>query len=904
MRVPLSWLREYVDVAIPVEELARRLTLAGLEVASIEYIGLPAGGMQGIGHDSHLAMPISTDHLVWDRQKIVVGHIVEVRPHPDADRLVLAMVESGIGQVETVVTGAPNLFPYSGQGLLTTPLVAAYAREGAELADPYSDQPGARMILKPRKLRGIENRSMVCSEKELGISGEHEGIMLLDTDAAPGTPLQDVLGDVILEIELTPNLARCHSIMGVAREVAALTGQRVRPPSLEVRAEGAPILGQAAIDIRDRTLNPRFMLALIRGVEIKPSPQWMQRRLRLAGMRPINNIVDITNYVMLETGQPLHAFDYDVLVQRAGGQAPTIITRTAEPGERLTTLDGVSRDLDAFTELVADTTGALSIAGVMGGVESEVYDASTYVLDAQGIEMAEGEALLHGKADPRPNSTTNVLLEAANWNFINIRQTLQAQRERGKEISSEAGTRFSRSVHPAQAQVGLLRAIEMMRQLAGGEIAEGVIDAYPLPAPVISVVLPLAEVERILGLALTQDEVARILESLEFGVERVGPDALGVTAPDHRMDIGFISDPKHQDIAELITQADLIEEIARIYGYDRIPNTLMDDALPAQRENAALVGEEQVRDLLVRAGLQEIVAYRLTSPEREALLTPPRAESSWPTVPYVTIANPISQDKTVLRHTLLTGLLSVMVSNMRWRDRQTLFEVGSVYLPREGHKLPDEPRHLAIAMTGPRSLPVWQASAAPQEWMDYFDLKGVVEALTGGLHLADVRFEESHHSTYFPGRAANLIVGGQAVGTLGEIHPLVREAFDLPEQPVMAAEIDLDALLLSVTSSHRVRAVSSYPAVYQDIAVVVDESVAAAEVQAAIEQAGGWLLRGVRLFDVYRGEQVGPGKKSLAYALTFQADDKTLRDSDADNVRNKIVKALKKQFSAELRVQA
>ncbi len=889
MLVPLSWLKDYVDIKMPVEELAHRLTMAGLEVENIKYIGVPAG--QGV----------QTNHLVWDREKVVIGHILEVKPHPDADRLVLAIVESGIGEVETVVTGAPNLYPYKSQGPLNPPLVAPYAREGAELIDGHKDD-GSRLIIKPRKLRGIDNKSMVCSEKELGLSDDHEGILLLTSDAPPGTPLQDVLGDVIFDIAITPNMARCQSIVGIAREVAALTGQQVRYPSLEVVATGAPIQGQAHIEIREPELNPRFMLALIRGVTLAPSPEWMQRRLRLVGMRPINNIVDITNYVMMEFGEPLHAFDYDVLVERAEGTTPTIITRRAEPGEKLTTLDGIDRTLDSFTELVTDTAGALSIAGIMGGLESEVYDASQYVLDGQGVSLPEDEKPKHGKADIRPHSTTNVLLEAASWNFINIRQTLSAQRKRGQEISSEAADRFSRGVHPALAEVGLRRAIELMRQIAGGEIAQGILDEYPRTAPEIAVDLPMEEVDRILGIAVSCDEVTAILESLEFKVERIGADMLRVIAPDHRLDIGFTNSPAEQDIQDVIARADLLEEIARIYGYDRIPATLLKDELPPQRANMSLEREEMIRDLLVKAGFQEVVTHSMTTPMLEAKLTPPEAQSSWPQLPYVQIANPINQDQTVLRHTLLARMLAVLATNIRLTTRLALFEIGQVYWPVKDEKLPAEIGHLCLAMTGERVLPTWQdpRDAGPA-LMDYFDLKGVVEMLVAGLHIDNVSYEAAEHNTFFPGRTACVKVNGAEIGTMGELHPLVREAFDLPDQPVLIAELDLSALIEAVPGPHCIRPVSSYPAVYQDIAIVVDESIPAAEVETVIREAGGWLLRSVRLFDVYRGGQIGAGKKSLAYALTFQADDKTLRDKDVDRIREKIVKTLESKLGARLR---
>jgi phenylalanyl-tRNA synthetase beta chain len=618
-------------------------------------------------------------------------------------------------------------------------------------------------------------------------------------------------------------------------------------------------------------LNPRFVAALIKGITIKPSPQWMQRRLKLAGMRPINNIVDVTNYVMLEVGEPLHAFDYDTLVKRAGGKAPTIITRTAEPGEKLTTLDDIVHDLDPFTEMVADTAGSLSVAGVMGGAESEVHSDSV-----------------------------NVLLEGASWNFINVRQTLSAQREHGTEMVTEAGTRFSRGVHPEQAWVGVVRAIELMRQLAGGTVAKGIADAYPAPAPVVTVDLPLREVERALGIALTQEEIASILEGLEFGVEKVDGQSLRITVPDHRMDIGFVNDPQHEDIGELIARADLIEEIARIYGYDRIPNTLIEDALPPQRENTSLVREELVRDLLINAGLQEIVTYRLTTPEAESRLTPAGAKSDWPELRYITLANPISQDKVVMRHTLLSGVLDILVANTRWRDRLLMFEVGKVYLPVDGEKLPDEPGRLCIVMTGKREIPSWQESGS-EAVMDFYDLKGVVETLVDGLHLNDAGFEPAEHGSFFPGRTARLVVEGVDAGILGELHPLVREAFELPDQPVLVAELNLDVLQGVMGKGHTIRSISNFPAIYQDVAVVVDENIPAVEVETAIREAGGYLLRGVRLFDVYQGEQIGAGKKSLAYALTFQSEDKTLRDKDADKARAKIVKALERSYGAKLR---
>jgi phenylalanyl-tRNA synthetase beta chain len=407
MKVPISWLRDFVDITLPLEDLAHMLTMAGLEVEEIHYVGLPlpnekAGGASGGSGRQETKIT----GIEWDPEKLVVGAVLEVMSHPNADRLVLCRLDDG-GQEHIVLTGAPNLFPFKGKGPLEKPIKVAYAKEGAQLYDGH--QPGqVLMTLKRAKIRGIDSYSMACSEKELGISDEHEGIIFLDEEAPVGAPLADYMGDAVLDIAITPNIARDANILGVAREFAALTGQQLHKPDLNFPMGGPSIEGRVLIQIQEPELNPRFVLGLVEGVEIRPSPYEVQRRLRLAGMRPINNIVDATNYAMLELGEPLHAFDYDVLEQRAGGMTPTIITRRAEPGERLVTLDGVEHVLDDFTVLVCDKAGALSIAGVMGGAESEVSAG-----------------------------TRNVLLEGAAWNFINIRRTLTSQR-----ISSEAAYRF------------------------------------------------------------------------------------------------------------------------------------------------------------------------------------------------------------------------------------------------------------------------------------------------------------------------------------------------------------------------------------------------------------------------------------------------------------------------------
>lgn len=852
MKIPLSWLKDYVTINLPLEELARRLTMAGLEVEEIRYVGLPLPSNQEKDLSSQHARKHETKitGIEWHPDTIVVGAILEVMPHPDADRLVLCRLDDG-QQEHIALTGAPNLFPYSGKGPLAQPLKVAYAREGARLFDGH--KPGQElMTLKRAKIRGIESYSMACSEKELGISDEHEGIIILDDSAPTGMPLVEYMGDAVFDIAITPNIARNACIYGVAREVAAITGEQLRPLDLNVVMEGQPIQGRAAIEIREPHLNPRFVLGLIENIVIKPSPYELQRRLRLAGMRPINNVVDATNYVMLETGEPLHAFDYNALLARAQGETPTIITRTARPGERLTTLDDVERTLDDFTTLVTDTAGALSIAGVIGGLESEVTV-----------------------------NTRHVLLEGAAWNFINIRKTISSQR-----ISSEAAYRFSRGVHPAMAEQGVQRGLELLRQLTGGVVAQGLIDNYPLPPIDPTVEVTEADVMRWLGISLSLTEIAEILERLEFSVE-VKEDGLLATTPNHRLDIG----------EGIVGVADLMEEIARIYGYDRIPETRMADALPPQRGNRYLEMETQISDLLVSLGLQEVITYRMTSPEREARIN---SDSSPENLgPYIRLANPIVSDRIVMRRSLVASVLEVVERNARLQERQAIFEIGPIFLPSESQELPEEPGRLAIALTGPRTLPTWQAS--DQAPFDFYDMKGILSTLLNGLHVVDLRFEPGQHPTFHPGKCAQVIVGGKKIGFFGEIHPLVKERLDANEFPILVADLDVDRIIKSIPERYNVQPVPVYPPVLEDLAIVVDEDLPAARVEETIQKAGKDIVTSIRLFDVYQGESIGQGMKSLAYAITYQAPDRTLTDNEVASIRKHIIQLLKSEINASIR---
>ena len=852
MKIPLSWLKDFVNLeGLTVEEIARKLTLAGLEVDEIKHAGIPFATS-----NAGDAREFKTTGIGWDRDKIVVAEIREVLPHPNADRLTLLDLYDG-RQQQTVLTGAPNIFHLKGRGKLAKPLKVAYAREGATLYDGHAE--GQQLTtLKRTKIRGVESYSMVCSEKELGISEEHEGIILLDEDAPVGTPLADYIGDAVLDIGILPNMARNANVIGVARELAALTGRDLIEPNLDYKTQGEPVEGLVSLEITQPELNPRFVLGLIRNVEIKPSPYEVQRRLRLAGMRPINCIVDATNYAMLELGEPLHAFDYDVLKERAGNKAIHIITRVAKNGEKLTTLDGTERTLTSMNVLVCDDKGPLSIAGVMGGAESEVTE-----------------------------STRNILLEGAAWNFINIRRTAQQH-----NLPSEASFRFSRGVHPALAESGVRRGLQYMASWSGGMIAPKVVDEYPLKPKEPTITLTPRDAKRLLGIDLNAEEIVALLERLEFkctiknrNSSKNGgpnPDAqISVTAPPNRLDIG----------EGIVGLADVLEELARLYGYDRIPSTNMADALPPQIGNPVYEWEQGLRDLLATLGMDEVVSYRLTSVESEARLLHGEQE-------HVRISNPIAPEKSVLRRSLLASVLDDLERNASLSESLAFFELGPVFDPTPG-ELPNERRKLALAMTGLRESTAWDQPDSST--MDFFDLKGRVELLLSGLHYRGVNFVPTGSVSYLhPGKAAEVQVGGQTVGVIGELHPLVADKYNFGSQRVLVADFDLDALQ-AIPPSYEIKPVPEFPPILEDIAVIVDEATAAAQVESLIRQTGGKAVSSVRLFDVYHGDQIGAGKKSLAYSLAYQAADKTMTDAEAASIRNKIVKRLEQELGAKLR---
>jgi phenylalanyl-tRNA synthetase beta chain len=816
MRAPLSWLKDFVDIAIPLDTLVDRMTMAGLEVGGVEHIGAD-----------------------WQRDKLFVGEVMDVIAHPHADRLVLATVAYGQGDPQTVVIGAPNLKPGDrGQKV-------AFAVEGAQLRDGYSEAPRFQTLSRT-SIRGVESAGMVCSEKELGLSDDHTGVIILDPDLPVGQPLKDALGDIVLEVELTPNLARANCIVGLAREIAALTDQPWRAgPADAAAGPHAAATAYGSVASANAELCARYSASLIENVTIQPSLPWMQRRLQYAGQRPINNIVDITNYVMLETGQPLHAFDYETL---QGG----VVVRRARRGETMQTLDGVERQLTTDMLLITDDSGPIALAGVMGGVATEVTE-----------------------------DTRHIFLESANFNFVNIRRTSQQLR-----LHSEAAQRFGRGVDPDLTISALLRASRLMETLGGGTLHPEIADTYPAPPSPKTITLRTAEVTRILGMEFSPADTTRILTSLEFGCtthHENGDTCLEVAVPSRRLDV---SEP-----------ADLIEEIARIHGYDAIPTTLIRDVLPPQRSQPHLEGLEQTRDILVGCGLTEILSYSLSSLESIN-----RARTEGPLAlaeDYISLANPISQERQVLRQSLLPSLLETLSTNRRYRQRMALFEIGRVYWPQAGEELPLEQRYLGIAVTGPLLPRSWHDADEPPRF-GWTHLKGIIDILMQRLDVPQVRFVAATHATLHPARTTALSIGGEPLGIAGGVHPQVCERFDLADQSVAMLELNLD-LLLAHRQPRRYQPISRFPAVLEDVALVVDDDLPAQAVEDAICAAGGEWLREVTLFDLYVGEPIPAGKKSLAYALTFQADDRSLTEDEVRVLYRRIQERTAAELGAAMR---
>jgi phenylalanyl-tRNA synthetase beta chain len=799
MKVSLKWLKEYVDFDLPPAALADKLTMAGIEVKGWQATG---GG--------------------WE--KVVVGHILAINPHPNADRLTLPTVDLGAEQ-QTVVCGAPNLKVGD---------KVAFARVGAELIDGHT---GKAIKLEAAKIRGVASSGMVCSEKELGISDSHEGILVLPADAPVGMPLADFMGDVIFDLEVTPNRPDCLSVIGIAREIAALTGQKVHLPDTNYDEAGTPIGQQLEVEIAAPDLCPRYSASLITGIKIAPSPPWLQQRLLAGGMRPINNVVDITNFVMLEYGEPLHAFDYTQI------QGKKIIVRRAAKDEVMVTLDGNRRPLSQDMLVIADTERAVAVAGVMGGIDSEMTE-----------------------------QTTSVVLEAANFNPASIYNTGYTL-----GLPSEARTRFERGISPELTVPALRRATKLIIELAGGRAASGIVDAYPGRQEPEPILLSTKEVKRLLGVDFSIKQMEEALTSLGFDCQPKSASEIKATAPYWRSDISLMED--------------VVEEVARVIGYDRIPVTMPTGAVPRQYPAPILGFKERARRGLTGYGFYEVISYSLTGLDLLNRLMP----EQHPLEPEpLRVLRPMSAEQEYLRPSMRVNLLAALEANRRHEEGAIrLFELGRVYL-RRPNRLPDEPEMLCTVMAGPRSDKSWHGGNEP---VDFFDAKGVAEGLLGWLGVA-ADFTPGDDESLHPAKQAAIVIEGKKVGVVGEVHQKVAEAFELAE-PVYLFELNL-AELLPFTLEHRLyQPVSRFPAVVRDIALVVDSSVSHRQVVDIV--TGFPLVAQVALFDLYTGGKLPDGKKSLAYRITFQSPSKTLTDEAANSVLKNILKRLTKELGATLR---
>lgn len=799
MRVSLEWLSEYVEAGMPPEELADLLSMSGTAVDRVIRMGEGVSG-------------------------IVVGRVVQVGPHPNADDLKVVQVEDGT-VVREIVCGAPNL------------------REGVKYALAI---PGACLPvvsdkeLRRADIRGVKSDGMLCSGAELGISEDRSTVVEIEPESEVGMDLHDLLPlqDVILELEVTPNRPDCMSMVGVAREVAALTGADLKMPEAPFEEAGGPIEKLAKVFIKDVKGCPRYSARVVTGVKMAPGARWMQRRLMAAGLRPINNIVDVTNYVLLELGQPLHAFDLGQLDEG------TVVVRLARHGEVLTTLDGVDRQLDDRSLVIADVSRAVALAGIIGGEYSEVTE-----------------------------NTTSILIESAYFDPTSIMLT-----SKRLGIRTEASSRFERGTDPSATVFAARRAAYLVESLAGGTCAVGEIDVFPEAVTPVTIDLRPERVNQVLGSDVTTETMVGILESLEAEVE--GNGVLRVKVPTFRGD--------------LEREIDLIEEIARIYGYDRIPGELPGGyGLEAglSREQKLEAGIYQV---LLTNGLSEAITYSLIfNEDLDRLLLPPEDGMRR----TVEIMNPLAGTGEVMRTTLMPGLLRVASNNVnRGNMDLALFERGRVYLAGGPDRLPDEVESIGILLCGRRGLPNWSEQGEP---VDFYDIKGAFESVAAGLGVT-LGFKPEDRPYLAPGYTARVELNDRVLGHIGRLHQKVAEGFGL-EGEFYVGEIAISGLLESATEQLLYRPVGRFPTVKVDIALVVDEGTEAARVTDEIWKRSGEYLKSVRIFDVYTGPQIPSGKKSLAFALEFGSGEGTLTDRQAHSELDSIIAGLESELGASLR---
>jgi phenylalanyl-tRNA synthetase beta chain len=807
MLVSYNWLQEYVNLqGIDPNELADKITKTGIEVEIVEALNKGVSG-------------------------VVVGHVVECSQHPNADKLNVCSVDLGEDESVQIICGAPNVA--AGQKVTV-------AKVGAVLPGNFK--------IKKAKLRGEASHGMICSLQELGIESKMvpkeftDGIFVFPSDAEVGTNALEFLNlhDHVLELGLTPNRADCLNMIGVAYEVAAILSEDVRLPKVTVNSVSEKASDYVSVKIDSLEDNPYYGAKVIKNITIGPSPLWMQNRLIAEGIRPISNVVDITNYVLLEYGQPLHAFDYD----RLGSKE--ILVRRATPQEKIVTLDNETRELSDQHLVITNGTDPLAVAGVMGGATSEVQ-----------------------------NDTTTVLLEAAYFKGATVRQ---ASKDLG--LRSEASQRYEKGLDRNRVYEAAQRACQLMADLAGGEVLDGIAEAGERYVNTYLVSVSGERINQMLGTEITHGEIGRALERLHFTYSQSG-DRFDVTIPTRRPDITI--------------EADLVEEVGRIYGYDNILATL-----PAGETTQGALTDYQTKRRKVRRymeghGLNQAVTYSLTTPVKANQYATDEEKPA-----FVSMAMPMSEERSTLRRTLIPQLLEVIRYNRnRQLENVALYEVGSTYITDEDvlTKLPYEKEKLAGALTGNWHVHGWQGEKKP---VDFFVVKGILEGLFEGLGLQDrIQFRQLKREGFHPGRTAVVLFDGERAGIIGQIHPADQKEWDINETYVF--ELDLDRLLTTETEPIKYVPLPRYPSVTRDIALVLDEEVAAGNVQESIKEAGGILLKDVQLFDVYQGEHLAEGKKSLAFSLRYFDPERTLTDEEVVKAHNKVLQTVEEKWGATLR---
>lgn len=810
MQVSIKWLKDYIDFTETPEQLADKLTMAGIPV---ENVVDPGEGLE----------------------KVVTGRIEKLEPHQNSDHLQICTMNVGLAENIIIVTGAQNVA--EGQ-------VVPVAMVGAHL-------PNGMKISKG-KLRGVASNGMLCSAQELKLDLEKlpeeqkTGIFILPSDTPVGIPAKDVLGlnDVVLEFELTANRADCFSVFGLVREIAAITGNKPHFPEIKANEDDNTKLNDIfSVEIADPDLCSRFSTRMLKNVKIGPSPEWMQQRLEGAGIRSINNVVDVTNFVMIELGHPMHAYDYDKITGKK------LIARRAIEGEELHTLDDTSRKAKGEMLVIADSKKAAGLAGIMGGFETEITD-----------------------------TTTTVVLESADFYGPCIRRTARAC-----GLSSEASGRFERGVDSETTIKALDRAAQLLQEMGACTVCEGIVDVYPNPKQANYVTFTPKQINNHLGTNITKDVMLNIITSVGFDVTKDENDEITVKVPSWRNDVTCM--------------ADISEEIARLHGFDKIKSTLPNGVSMQGTQSAKQTFIDKVKASLSSQGLYETISFALTNEETFNKLNIPQDSPLRKAVP---IMNPLSDEYPLVRTTLLSSIFDNLARNLaRKNDDVALFEVGSVFFPKAlpVTELPDEVVKIAGAITGRRNAQGWNQA---NDMVDFYDAKGIIEELLANLRVTRYTVEAGTHYAMHPGKTALFKKGRDVIATVGEVHPAVLSAYGITK-PVYIFELDATTVMKYMAKDLKYKALPKYPATSRDLAMLVDVDVNAADIEKAMTKAAGQNLTQITLFDVYTGKQVEEGKKSLAFSLTFQSNDKTLTDAEIDPAIEKIVAKLQKDFNANLR---